>query len=134
MKFLCGDPTCLECYYSDRATAKATAADEYYSPSKKTVFVPVAVEYHEPTDIVYWFSIEREDTVPNGHILLRADVDKEIRPSGSLVRKMIEAEIKLYEKDWEEADNCYDGNGSDKLNMHGIESAIKALKLLANKF
>ena len=66
-------------------------------------------------------------------IELRIVLKEERELRYSWVREIINAEIKLYEEKLGEATYC-PGNRADEDNMSSIEAAIKALKLLANKF
>jgi hypothetical protein len=66
-------------------------------------------------------------------IELRIVLKEERELRYSWVREIINAEIKLYEEKLGEATYC-SGNRADEDNMSSIEAAIKALKLLANKF
>lgn len=140
----------------DEATLDAAyaAADEYYSKSKKTVFVPVEVEYHEPTDTIFSFKLVQMgecvwkcidgvlvsditgDTAlcpqHDNNTLTISRVEKALRDNPA--RKLILDEIKLYKE--ELADLGHQSLSSYELaaNENTIMGAIKALNLLANKF
>jgi len=99
------------------------AADEYYARSKKTVFVPVEVEYHEPTDTIFEVSWGA-----------KISIERAMRDNPA--RKIIEAEINLYEDEiegWKNDDTIVD-RINRQMEIDKLKAAIKALKLLANKF
>lgn len=109
---------------------ESAARADYYARLKKTVFVPIEVEYHEPTDVVYQYGIRSEKN--NLKIVYRYLVENELHHSS--VRKIIEAEIKLYESELEDLIHQALSSYELKVNEDSINGAIQALKLLANKF
>ena len=88
----------------------------YWRREKKTVFVPVEVEYHPPTGIIYPFTLPTRD-----------DVEKAFREHPA--RNVINEQIAKYEEEI-----AYQKMVENPDKVREAKNAIQVLEALAGRF